>query len=113
MLALQLGIDLDDLTNPYQAAVTSALSFCIGAGLPLLAGAFIQQAKWRILSVVRPQTPSIMPRISPACVLQSLGSQQEVPFFAVPAELHCTLTCAVKVEQPLAFLALWQEPFSA
>ena len=53
ILCLQLGIDLDDLTNPYQAAATSAFSFCIGAGLPLLAGAFIVEAKWRILSVVR------------------------------------------------------------
>ena len=46
------GIDLDDLTNPYQAAATSALAFCIGAGLPLLAAAFIEDANMRILSVV-------------------------------------------------------------
>lgn len=51
-----VGIDLDDLTNPYQAAATSALAFCLGAGLPLLAAAFIEDAKMRILSVVSPST---------------------------------------------------------
>jgi hypothetical protein len=40
------------MTNPYQAAAASALSFCLGAGLPLLAAAFIEDVKWRILSIV-------------------------------------------------------------
>lgn len=48
----ELGIDLDDMTNPYQAAASSAVAFIIGAGLPLLAGAFIESANWRIVSVV-------------------------------------------------------------
>ncbi len=48
----ELGIDIDDMTNPYQAAASSALAFCIGAGLPLLAAAFIEDPKWRIVSVV-------------------------------------------------------------
>ena len=52
--ALVAGIDLDDLTNPYQAAAASALAFCLGGGLPLLAAAFIHDSHMRILSVVRP-----------------------------------------------------------
>ncbi|MEV6773550.1 VIT family protein [Nocardia sp. NPDC051030] len=33
----ELGIDPDDLTNPWQAAISSAISFTLGALLPLLA----------------------------------------------------------------------------
>lgn len=36
----ELNIDLDELARPVQAAVVSALSFAIGAGLPLAAIAF-------------------------------------------------------------------------
>lgn len=32
----ELGIDVDDLTNPWQAAFASMLAFILGAGLPLL-----------------------------------------------------------------------------
>lgn len=34
---VELGIDPDDLTNPWQAALSSALSFTVGALLPLVA----------------------------------------------------------------------------
>lgn len=34
---IELGIDPDDLTNPWQAAISSAISFTIGALLPMLA----------------------------------------------------------------------------
>ena len=34
---VELGIDPDDLTNPWQAALSSAVSFTLGALLPLLA----------------------------------------------------------------------------
>ncbi|TQC43299.1 VIT family protein [Rhodococcus sp. WS4] len=34
---VELGIDPDDLTNPWQAAASSALSFTLGALIPLLA----------------------------------------------------------------------------
>ncbi|KAF8063870.1 vacuolar iron transporter 4 [Scenedesmus sp. PABB004] len=47
----ELKIDLDELANPLQASVTSALAFSIGAGLPLLAGAFVQPWRWRIAAV--------------------------------------------------------------
>ena len=34
---VEFGIDPTDLTNPWQAAISSALSFTVGALLPLLA----------------------------------------------------------------------------
>jgi vacuolar iron transporter family protein len=34
---VELGIDPDDLTNPWQAALSSAVSFTLGALLPLIA----------------------------------------------------------------------------
>lgn len=48
----ELGIDVDDMTNPWQAAIASAIAFTIGAGMPLLAGAFIQSYVHRLLSIV-------------------------------------------------------------
>lgn len=47
----ELGIDLDELANPLQAALASMLAFAVGAGMPLLAGAFISSRLWRIISV--------------------------------------------------------------
>lgn len=47
----ELGIDLDALANPLQASVASAAAFSVGAGVPLLAGAFILARAMRILSV--------------------------------------------------------------
>ena len=41
----ELGIDLDEMANPLQAALVSCLAFTMGAAIPLLAGAFIQD--WR------------------------------------------------------------------
>jgi VIT1/CCC1 family predicted Fe2+/Mn2+ transporter len=37
----ELGIDIDDMSNPLQAALASSISFLVGAGMPLLAAAFI------------------------------------------------------------------------
>lgn len=37
----ELGIDLDDLANPLQAALVSGVFFTTGGGLPLLSAAFI------------------------------------------------------------------------
>lgn len=47
----ELGIDLDELANPLQASVTSALAFSVGAAVPLLAGAFIPDAQIRMAAV--------------------------------------------------------------
>jgi len=48
----ELGIDLDELSNPLQAAVVSAVAFSCGAGIPLLAGAFLLDPVMRIVAVV-------------------------------------------------------------
>ena len=37
-----------------QAAGASAAAFCVGAGIPLLAAAFIHSYVWRLVSLVRP-----------------------------------------------------------
>jgi vacuolar iron transporter family protein len=44
---VELGIDPDELTSPWQAALSSALSFAIGAALPLTA-ILAPPAAWRI-----------------------------------------------------------------
>ncbi|KAL6753520.1 Ccc1 family [Haematococcus lacustris] len=48
----ELGIDMDAMANPMQASLVSCVAFTLGAAMPLLSGAFIQDAKWRIMSVV-------------------------------------------------------------
>lgn len=47
----ELGIDPNALSNPWQAALSSALSFTIGASLPLLA-ILLPPADWRIVVTV-------------------------------------------------------------
>ncbi|MEW1962804.1 VIT family protein [Microbacterium sp. NPDC077644] len=46
-LEVELGIDQDDLVNPWHAAISSAISFTIGALLPLLA-ILLPPVEWRI-----------------------------------------------------------------
>ncbi|KAL2613769.1 hypothetical protein R1flu_025461 [Riccia fluitans] len=48
----ELGIDIDDLSNPMQAALASASAFSLGGGVPLLAGAFIPSIRIRMGVVV-------------------------------------------------------------
>ncbi|TPX56905.1 hypothetical protein SpCBS45565_g08314 [Spizellomyces sp. 'palustris'] len=48
----ELNVDVDELSNPAQAAITSALTFAAGAALPLLAAVFISSYETRILAVV-------------------------------------------------------------
>lgn len=55
----ELGIDIDDLSNPWKAAAASAVAFVVGAGLPLLAAAFITVEKWRLLSLVLVSTAAL------------------------------------------------------
>ncbi len=50
-LDAELGINLDDLVDPRQAAVASALSFVLGAALPLVA-ILVTPAAWRVLVTV-------------------------------------------------------------
>ncbi|PNH11207.1 Fe(2+)/Mn(2+) transporter pcl1 [Tetrabaena socialis] len=47
----ELGIDLDEMANPLQAAVVSGFAFTAGAVLPLLAGAFIAGSTTRLIAV--------------------------------------------------------------
>lgn len=52
----ELGIDIDDLAKPMQASVASAISFALGAAIPLLTGAFIVDAYTRLLAVAAAAT---------------------------------------------------------
>lgn len=56
-LDAELGIDQDDLTNPWQAAISSFISFAIGALIPILAifapaTAVVGAISWRIVAIV-------------------------------------------------------------
>ncbi|KAL4428681.1 hypothetical protein ABPG77_009787 [Micractinium sp. CCAP 211/92] len=44
----ELGIDIDELANPLQAAIVSALCFTVGAALPLLSAAWVADANIRL-----------------------------------------------------------------
>jgi VIT1/CCC1 family predicted Fe2+/Mn2+ transporter len=46
-LEVELGIDRDDLVNPWHAAISSAISFTLGALLPLLA-ILLPPPEWRV-----------------------------------------------------------------
>ncbi|KAI9022622.1 VIT family-domain-containing protein [Hyaloraphidium curvatum] len=48
----ELGIDVGALSRPFQAAWTSALSFSVGAAIPLLAGSFIHNFLARLLTII-------------------------------------------------------------
>jgi vacuolar iron transporter family protein len=48
----ELGIDIDDMANPWQAAGVSFLCFAAGAAIPLLSGAFLAQQWARIVSIL-------------------------------------------------------------
>lgn len=56
----ELGIDLDELANPIQASLTSALAFSLGAGLPLASAAFIADAMLRVYIVIAATTVSLL-----------------------------------------------------
>lgn len=55
----ELGIDIDDLSNPLQACVASAFAFCIGAGIPLLAASFITSHSMRLMSLILATTAAL------------------------------------------------------
>ena len=50
-LEKELGIDPDDLTNPWSAAIASAISFVVGAAIPL-ASIVLAPAEWQIPATV-------------------------------------------------------------
>ena len=47
----ELGIDMDDLVSPWQAAISSLLCFAMGGAVPLLSAVFITDPKVRIILV--------------------------------------------------------------
>lgn len=56
----ELGIDIDELANPAQASIVSAIAFTAGAGIPLLAGAFVRDPVARIVAVAVSATIGLM-----------------------------------------------------
>lgn len=48
----ELGIDMDDYSNPLQAATASAIAFASGGAIPLLAGAFITVFRYRLIAII-------------------------------------------------------------
>lgn len=50
-LEKELGIDPDDLTNPWSAAIASAISFVVGAAIPL-AAIVLAPAEWQVPATV-------------------------------------------------------------
>lgn len=55
----ELGIDFDDLANPWLACITSAISFSIGAAIPLLSSAFISDHMTRLIVVLSSSTAAL------------------------------------------------------
>lgn len=47
----ELGIDMDDLVSPWQAAISSLVCFAIGGAVPLLSAIFLTDPKIRIIIV--------------------------------------------------------------
>ncbi|KAI8817114.1 VIT family-domain-containing protein [Fimicolochytrium jonesii] len=48
----ELNVDVDELSNPVQAAVTSALCFSAGAAIPLSVAIFVTDYQFRLAAVV-------------------------------------------------------------
>jgi VIT1/CCC1 family predicted Fe2+/Mn2+ transporter len=55
----ELGIDIDELANPLQAAVVSALCFSFGAALPLLSAIFLSDPQMRLLAIALSTTAGL------------------------------------------------------
>lgn len=55
----ELGIDIDELANPLQASVVSALCFSFGAVLPLLSAIFIPNATNRLIAIALSTTAGL------------------------------------------------------
>lgn len=56
----ELGIDVDELSNPLQAAVVSALSFAFGAALPLLSSIFLPNQTHRLIAIICSTTAGLI-----------------------------------------------------
>ncbi|XP_024522499.1 vacuolar iron transporter homolog 2-like [Selaginella moellendorffii] len=47
----ELGIDVDALARPWQAAAVSAVAFTTGGAVPLLAAGFVEAYRWRLAAI--------------------------------------------------------------
>lgn len=56
----KLGIDMDSLANPLQAAGASAIAFALGGAIPLLGGSFIVNLTTRIVVIVIASTLALV-----------------------------------------------------
>eukprot|EP00891_Asterochloris_glomerata_P009573 jgi/Astpho2/9573/Aster-03851 len=55
-----LGIDIDEMVSPFQAAASSFICFSVGGAVPLIAAAFIHNNFWRIVSVALASTGALL-----------------------------------------------------
>jgi vacuolar iron transporter family protein len=56
----ELGIDIDELANPLQAAIVSGICFSGGAAMPLLSSAFIGDKTMRLMAIAVSTTIGLM-----------------------------------------------------
>ena len=56
----ELGIDMDDLVSPWQAAISSLVCFALGAAVPLLSALFVTNPKIRSIAVSVASTLALM-----------------------------------------------------
>jgi vacuolar iron transporter family protein len=56
----ELGIDIDELANPLQAALVSAICFSAGAALPLLSASFLQDQYTRLAAILASTTVGLL-----------------------------------------------------
>lgn len=91
---IELGINPDELTNPWQAAFSSALSFAIGALLPLVA-ILAPPATWRVPVTA---VAVLLALVATGAVSASLGGAARRPAVvrnAVGGGLALTITYAI------------------
>jgi len=56
----ELGIDVDELANPLQAASVSAVGFSFGAALPLLSAIFLTSQTYRLIAITLSTTVGLL-----------------------------------------------------
>lgn len=56
----ELGIDIDDLANPLQAAIVSGICFSTGSAIPLLSAAFISDSSMRLVAIALSTTVGLL-----------------------------------------------------
>ena len=56
----ELGIDIDDMANPWQAAFVSFICFAAGAAIPFFAGGFLSEQWARITAILIATTAGLL-----------------------------------------------------